>query len=283
MVKFAPKVLTIDLADRSAAYGIFTNLGSTLGGLGLALALLAQSRPEHPTVFAVGPLNGLFPFASKVCLLSLGSEGLRESYLSGRLSVVLPFAKIDAVVIKGVCQTPTLLEIGTGGQVEFLDPKERTLASLGLAGRRSVLSFIDTGGLADGYFQIPKSFAQKFYLANLWGLSVTGEGSQAIAKDREYRELYQEILSRGRELEVSYAGFPSCAACPAGCEFSQFEEARPELLLSHCLVTCGFARKIYEDIPTAFACLDCLGLAFGHEDLEALPERLKYLRLQFAS
>jgi hypothetical protein len=138
--------------------------------------------------------------------------------------------------------------------------------------------FSGSGGLANEYFGIDEETARKLFLGNLLGLSISGNEVLPILKEKEYKSLYLEILGRGGELDVPFDGKPSCGGCPAGCEFSNLPEQKYDLILSHCLVTCGFSARIYESVPFVFSCLNILGLPYKHEDLEALPDRIKYIR-----
>lgn len=280
MPNFSRQVLTIDLAQRQASYGSFADLGHLLGGLGIGLELLRQYQDESPTVFSIGPLNGFFPFASKVSCLSLLSGKVTESYLSGRSSIIMRFAGIDSIVIKGTSPTPLYVSVYPGGVVDFLDHQEAREAFLksGIVGRRSFMVFSGNESLANDYFNIDVETGRKLFLSNLLGLSVSGNTSLPIPKEKEYKDLYLEILGRGGELDVPYDGKKSCGGCPAGCEFSSLSEQKYDLVLSHCLVTCGFSGRIYESVPFAFSCLNALGLPYKHEDLEALPDRIKYIR-----
>ena len=280
MPNFSRQVLTIDLSQREASYGSFADLGHLLGGLGIGLELLRLYRDAHPTVFSVGPLNGLFPFASKVCCLSLLPGKVAESYLSGQSSLMMRFAGIDAIVIKGTSPTPLYLSVYPCGVVDFLDQEDAPTKFLksGIMGRRSQMVFSGSGGLANEYFGIDEETARKLFLGNLLGLSISGNEVLPILKEKEYKSLYLEILGRGGELDVPFDGKPSCGGCPAGCEFSNLPEQKYDLILSHCLVTCGFSARIYESVPFVFSCLNILGLPYKHEDLEALPDRIKYIR-----
>lgn len=280
MANFSRQVLVVDLSSRETSYGSFADLGHLLGGLGIGLELLREFREESPTVFSIGPLNGFFPFASKVSCLSLFPGKVCESYLSGRTSLMMRFAGLDALVIKGTSSIPLYISVYPGGVVDFLeadDGKEAFYRS-GVVGRRSFVNFSGNESLANGQFSLDPEVGRKLFLSNLSGLSISGDTALPIPKEKEFKELYREIIGRGGELDVPYDGKTSCGGCPAGCDFSALSEAKHELVLSHCLVTCGFAGRIYESIPLIFSCLNALGLPYKHEDLEALPDRIKYVR-----
>lgn len=280
MSNFSRQVLTIDLDQRQSSYSSFADLGHLLGGLGIGLELLRQNQEASPTVFSIGPLNGFFPFASKMSCLSLFPGKVIEAYLSGRTSLMMRFAGIDAIVIKGTSTTPLYVSVYPGGVVDFLEAgtSPETFLKSGIMGRRSFLFFSGNESLANNYFDIEPEVGRKLFLNNLAGLSISGDAALPILKEKHYKELYLEILSRGGEIDVPYDGKTSCGGCPAGCEFSKLSEQKYELVLSHCLVTCGFSSRIYENVPLVFSCLNALGLPYKHEDLEALPDRIKYIR-----
>lgn len=283
MPNYSRQVLHIDLSKQSASLGSFADLGKLLGGLGIGLDLLSQFREQSPTVFSIGPLNGYFPFVSKVCALSLISGKVVESYLSGRVSLMMRFAGIDSLVITGVSATPLYLSIYPGGVVDFLNSPSAAgdFLKSGIAGRRTFLTFSNNRSLSDDYFDIETEIGRKLYLTNLLGFTISGDSALPIARESDYRELYLDLMGKGNLLRVPYDGNMSCGGCPAGCDFSKLEEQEFELVLSHSLVACGFAGPIYEDIPLIFSCLNSLGLPYRHEDLESLPERIKYLKESF--
>jgi len=101
-----------------------------LGGAGLAIQLLKEEcpagsdplGPENPIIFAVGPLTGLFPLASKTVAMfkSPHTGNLGESHCGGRSAVALRLAGYGAIVIKGVSSTPLYLAIH-GDRIYFRD------------------------------------------------------------------------------------------------------------------------------------------------------------------
>ena len=101
------KVLYVNLAKHSFEIKTYPDLHAYLGGLPLGLKLVDLNRDKSPLVFAVGPLNGLFPFVSKTCILefdpagSVGEKDLDEFYLGGSLSSRIRFAGFDALVVVG--------------------------------------------------------------------------------------------------------------------------------------------------------------------------------------
>lgn len=277
------RVLEINLNRGQARFHSFVDLDRLLGGVGLALQLIKRDLSEPQVVLSTGPLNGFFPFASKYCCLSYEKKELTEFYGSGRLSFMMKFARIDAVVIYGTAPRPTWISVGEGG-VNFYTDNETGRLSFeqeSPPAKRSILSFSSDQSRADNYFAFRPSVGRQLYLSNLLGLSVSADQPVSVSWRSEYQELYREILNRGRELEVAYAQRPSCAGCPAGCDLSIEIEERPELTLSHCLVACGFAKGIYESEATVFACLNSLGYRYKHEDLELVVPKVERIRQSF--
>ena len=101
-----------------------------LGGAGAAIQLLKEEcpagsdplGPENPIIFAVGPLTGLFPLASKTVAMfkSPHTGNLGESHCGGRSAVALRLAGYGAMVIKGASSTPLYLAIH-GDRIYFRD------------------------------------------------------------------------------------------------------------------------------------------------------------------
>src|SRR4030066_1883843 len=92
-----------------------------LGGAGAAIQLLKEEcpagsdplGPKNPTIFAVGPLTGLFPLASKTVAMfkSPLTGNLGESHAGGRSAVALRLAGYGAVVFRGASESPVYVAI----------------------------------------------------------------------------------------------------------------------------------------------------------------------------
>ena len=278
------RVLEINLKENQAQFRSFADSENFLGGLGLGLKLLRTDLAEPQAVLAIGPLTGLFPFASKYCLLSYSNGKLTESYGSGRLALILKFAQIDAIVITGMARRPILVSIRSDRGVTFYEDDltgRESFARDGLPGRKSTVLFSSEESFVDTNFVFEVNVGRQLYLSNLLGLTVTADQLVPIVKESDYQEIYQEILGRGQELEVTYSNRQSCGGCPAGCELSSVVEERIELVLSHCLVTCGFAKAIFESQSLVFSCLNSLGYSYKHEDLELVAPKVLRLRSNF--
>lgn len=125
------KVLYIDLSQKKYWVERREDLFKKyLGGAGVAIQLLKEEcpagsdplGPENPIIFAVGPLTGLFPLASKTVAMfkSPHTGNLGESHCGGRSAVALRLAGYGATVIKGASSTPLYLAIH-GDRIYFRD------------------------------------------------------------------------------------------------------------------------------------------------------------------
>ncbi len=95
-----------------------------IGGTGVAVKLLLEEcpegcdplSPENPIIFAVGPLNGLFPLASKTVAMfkSPHTGNLGESHCGGRSATAIRLTGYGAIVIKGASDTPIYIAIHNG-------------------------------------------------------------------------------------------------------------------------------------------------------------------------
>ncbi|MFQ5819516.1 MAG: aldehyde ferredoxin oxidoreductase family protein [Candidatus Heimdallarchaeota archaeon] len=116
------QVLFINLSKRSFHVDDRSDLFTKyLGGTGVGIQLLLEKckpnadplGPENVIVFAVGPLTGLFPMASKTVALfkSPLTGNLGESHAGGRSAVAIRSAGYGAIVIEGSSETPIYLSI----------------------------------------------------------------------------------------------------------------------------------------------------------------------------
>ncbi|MCX6672790.1 MAG: aldehyde:ferredoxin oxidoreductase, partial [Methanothrix sp.] len=116
------KVLYIDLSKGESwvleKQELFENW---MGGTGVGISLLQEEcpagtdplSPGAPIILSIGPLNGIFPVATKtVATFKSPLTGeLGESYAGGRLSLALRFAGHEAVVIRGRAERPSYISI----------------------------------------------------------------------------------------------------------------------------------------------------------------------------
>ncbi|MBU0534658.1 MAG: aldehyde ferredoxin oxidoreductase N-terminal domain-containing protein [Patescibacteria group bacterium] len=269
----AKKVLVIDLAKKESDVNSFVDLNKYLGGVGLGLKLLEIYADKEPVVFAIGPLNGFFPFASKTAVVLNDEGSIEDLYIGGSLSLRMRFAGIDAIVICKKAEEKTVVEIlntKTTFHGEAMD-----LRSLGLPGKRSVIGHENNKTLLDNYFTTPENHLEKaFVQKNLKGLVITGTEVYSPENFEEYQRLYKTILARTSDLRVERGVYPSCSNCPMGCGKSRVGEIGGNVLIDS-LVACQFADKIYTDIGIVFSCLNVLGYNHTHEDVENLPKLIE--------
>ncbi len=93
----------------------------SLGGTGVAIRLLTEESPtgadpldpRNPIIFAVGPLVGHFPLASKTVAMfkSPHTGDLGESHAGGRSAIAIRQAGYGAIVIRGKATMPIYLTI----------------------------------------------------------------------------------------------------------------------------------------------------------------------------
>lgn len=196
-----------------------------LGGAGAAIRLLAEEcppgadplSPENPIIFSVGPMNALFPLASKTVAMfkSPHTKNLGESHAGGRSAVAIRSAGYGAIVIKGASKTPVYLSIQER-DVHFRDAsalwgmtncytvgriiREREKG----AGLRTIMRIGQAGEQQIPYAAVTTETYRHFGRLGLGAVfgskqlkAVVVAGSQDIptAKPAAYSKLYQEIFS----------------------------------------------------------------------------------------
>ncbi|MFW6139211.1 MAG: aldehyde ferredoxin oxidoreductase N-terminal domain-containing protein [Spirochaetota bacterium] len=218
------KVLYIDLTHKryrvESKPGLFSQ---NIGGAGAAIQLLHENcpqgadplGPENPIIFAVGPLNALFPLASKTVAMfrSPHTGNLGESHCGGRSAVAIRMAGYAAIVIKGSSDTPIYLAVH-GNRVYFRDAGAmwgmRSSFTVGRivrenepqAGLRTIMR-IGTGGehlvtyasvTTESYRHFGRlGLGAVFGSKKLKALVVSGKSSLHVENTREYRHAYDEI------------------------------------------------------------------------------------------
>jgi len=219
------RVLHVDLTNHRFWIEERTDLFERyLGGSGVAANLLIQEcpkgadplGPENPIVFAVGPLNGVYPLASKTVAMfkSPLTGNLGESHAGGRSATAIRLAGYGAIVIKGSSTTPVYLSI-QDGRVSFrvasalwgmgnsytvgrvIREREggsglRTMMRIGRAGEKlvSYASVITETYRHFGRLGLGAVFGSK----RLKAVVVTGNRSIRIKDPKAYREVYREIF-----------------------------------------------------------------------------------------
>ncbi len=219
------KILYIDLSRRSFHVESRPDLFEKhLGRTGVAIRLLLEEcpekadplGPENPIIFAVGPLTGLFPMASKTVAMfkSPLTGNLGESHAGGRSASAIRMAGYGAIVIKGTSETPVYLAI-YGGRVYFRDASGiwgvessytvgrivreleseaglRTIMRIGRAGEKMVsyASVIVETYRHFGRLGLGAVFGSK----KLKAIMIAGKHSVKVDNPQAYRILYDKIL-----------------------------------------------------------------------------------------
>jgi aldehyde:ferredoxin oxidoreductase len=194
-----------------------------LGGAGAAIRLLEEYcpegcdplAPENPIIFAVGPLTGLFPLASKTVAMfkSPHTGDLGESHCGGRSAIAIRMAGYGAIVIRGASRIPVYLSI-SADDVQFRNAKTlwgmsssftvgrvvrqnethpglRTIMRIGLAGEALVSYACVT---AETYRHFGRlGLGAVFGSKKLKAIAISGKRSLQVDDTRKYRKLYDEI------------------------------------------------------------------------------------------
>ena len=227
------KVLHIDLSRRTFRVEDRKRLFERyLGGTGVATGLLLENcpkdadplGPDNPIVFAVGPLTGLFPLASKTVAVfkSPLTGNLGESHAGGRSAVAIRSAGYGALVIEGSSETPVYMSI-QGRDVHFRDASGiwgivdaitvgrvvrelesgagmRTIMRIGGAGENLVSYACVTTETYRHFGRL--GLGAVFGSKKLKALVVSGHESIDVEDKGRYRELYDEVYKAAVESPV---------------------------------------------------------------------------------
>lgn len=227
------RVLTIDLSRRRWWVEERPDLfDESLGGAGVASRLLQETCPEgvdplgeeNPIIFAVGPLVGLYPLASKTVAMfkSPHTGNLGESHAGGRSAVALRLAGYGALVIRGASTMPIYLVVDRDG-VRFRDASTlwgmrssytvgdilreresgaglRAIIRIGRAGERQVsyACVITETYRHFGRLGLGAVFGSK----RLKGLVIIGGKGLEVADRRAYRKAYDEIFDAATKSDL---------------------------------------------------------------------------------
>jgi len=231
------RVLFVDLSTKS--YHVEERpeiFEGSLGGAGAAIRLLDELCPkgcdpcadENPVIFAVGPLTGLFPLASKTVAFfkSPLTGNLGESHCGGRSAVAIRMAGYGGIVITGRSDIPIYLSIDSDG-VGFKDarslwgmgststvgriirenesaPGLRTIMRIGRAGEKLVRY---AGVTTETYRHFGRlGLGAVFGAKKLKAVVVSGKRSLPVTDPKSYREFYEELYRAavGSELMRKY-------------------------------------------------------------------------------
>lgn len=220
------KVLYIDLSNKR--YWVHHRMDlfdKYLGGAGVAIQLLDEECPagtdplsaENLIVFAVGPLTGLFPLASKTVAMfkSPHTGNLGESYCGGRSAVAIRMAGYGAIVVKGKSDIPVYLAIH-GDKVNFRDASSiwgiensfvvgriirenepgagiRTIMRIGGAGEKLVSYACVTTETYRHFGRL--GLGTVFGSKKLKAVVVSGKRSMPVTDIKAYRKSYDEIYA----------------------------------------------------------------------------------------
>jgi len=227
------RVLHIDVKDKKFWVEDRQDLfDKYIGGTGVATQLLFEEcpqgidplSPENPIIFAVGPLVGAFPLASKTVAMfkSPLTGDLGESHSGGRSAVSIRLAGYGAIVIKNASDFPMYVSI-QGNQVYFRDATTlwgmsssltparvmrerekgagyRTIMRIGTAGEKmiSYACVITETYRHFGRMGLGAVFGSK----KLKGLVISGKQSLKVNNSKKYRELYKNIYEQAVNSEV---------------------------------------------------------------------------------
>jgi aldehyde:ferredoxin oxidoreductase len=202
-----------------------------MGGTGVSIKLLLEEcpegidplSPEAPIILAIGPLNGVFPVATKaVATFKSPLTGeLGESYAGGRLHMAMRFAGHEAIVIRGKAEQPSYISINDG-EVKIKDAtsiwgieaqttgmilREREAG----VGRRSIIRIGPAGEnlvryagvVVDTYRHFGRlGLGAAFGSKNLKALVISGTETAEIPDARRYREVYNRLYNIAVQTDV---------------------------------------------------------------------------------
>jgi len=268
-------VVYVDLETLKVSAKSHLDYFSYIGGVGLAYKIIEDNFERNPLVLAVGPFSGIYPYVSKTAVCFLHNEGIREYYMGGKLATSLRFAGVDALVLLGHSKT-TKVSINISLDEYIVGEKE---IDFSLHPESITLHVADNNVLIDNYFSVSGGLVhRKFVEKGIENIHIIGNSSLEIFDINGYNEAYEDLMEMIDNVEVLASTFPSCSGCPVGCEFARKGEVGTSSYLSHCLVSCSFADKIYTDISTVYRCLSVLGYSYTHEHLEFVEGKIKEVR-----
>ncbi|KAA0259201.1 aldehyde ferredoxin oxidoreductase family protein [Deferribacter autotrophicus] len=217
-------VLYIDLTEKRFWIERREDLfNENIGGSGVAISLLHEEcpencdplSPENPIIFAVGPLTGLFPLASKTVAMfkSPHTNNLGESHCGGRSAIAIRMAGYGAIVIRGRSDFPVYIAIH-GNKVYFRDasalwgmrssftagriirekePGEglRTIMRIGRAGEKQVSYACVTTETYRHFGRL--GLGAVFGSKNLKAIIISGKRSLPVVDNKQYKRLYSDI------------------------------------------------------------------------------------------
>lgn len=219
------KVLYIDLTKRKYWVEEREDLFSKyLGGVGVGIKLLEENcppeidplSPENSIILAIGPLNGLFPLASKTVALfkSPHTGNLGESHAGGRSGLALRMAGYGAIVVKGKSERPCYIAIHSN-KVFFRDATTLWGLKAGIsaarlirakepgAGLRTIIRIGPAGEKLITYSSVTletyRHFGRLglgavFGSKNLKAIVISGQRDFPVSDFKTYKEVYKELM-----------------------------------------------------------------------------------------
>ncbi|OQA01293.1 MAG: putative oxidoreductase YdhV [Bacteroidetes bacterium ADurb.Bin408] len=203
-----------------------------IGGAGVAIKLLQEEcpsgadplSPENPIIFAVGPLVGAFPLASKTVAMfkSPHTGDLGESHAGGRSAVAIRLAGYGAIVIKNASDMPIYVAIH-GNKVFFRDAT--TLWGMGSSltaarvmrereigtGYRSIMRIGKAGENMVSYASVTVETYRHFGRLGLGavfgskklkGIIISGKQTLQVTNKKTYKDLYDRIYKEAVNSQV---------------------------------------------------------------------------------
>ena len=200
-----------------------------LGGAGVAVNLLHELcpkncdalAPENPIIFAVGPLTGMFPLASKTVAMfkSPHTGNLGESHCGGRSAIAIRMAGYGAIAIIGGSETPVYLSI-YNSKVHFRDASSlwgmQNVFTVGRiirekepgAGLRTIMRIGGAGEKLINYACVTTETYRHFGrlgLGAVFGskklkaILISGKRSIKVSDKKRYTKVYDDIYKKAVE------------------------------------------------------------------------------------
>lgn len=218
------RVVVVDLSARKARTEFIPGRAQWLGGSGLAAVLfekygnpgLPWTDPPQPLIFAIGTLTGYFPLMSKtVCsFLSPYHGQYTESHAGGRSALALRFADMDALVVVGQADRPSVLSVGPR-HMDIIDAPflwGRDVFTTGKmlrhmlpgSGMRSILRIGPAGETGCAYACINVDTYRHFGrmgsgavmgVKNLKAIAILGDGSFPLPEGKAYQTAFKDIYA----------------------------------------------------------------------------------------
>lgn len=280
-----------------------------LGGAGVASQLLLEEcppgidpyDPANPIIFAVGPLTGMFPLASKTVAMfkSPLTGNLGESHAGGRSAIAIRMAGYGAIVIKGVSATPVYISID-GSEVHFRDARTlwgmHNAMTVGRvireneksAGLRTIMRIGGAGEALVSYAAVTTEtyrhfgrlgLGAVFGSKHLKAVVVAGRHRIPVSNRSEYRKLYDEVfqacvtspvMKKYRDLGTPENVLPlnTLGGLPTrNLQTARLPEAEAEAISGECFAENNLGRRI----ACAHCPVSCIHIATLREPYEDEP------------